>query len=350
MPITYSNHIKNFNLLRLLAASFVIIGHSPSVLWNKNLEFDPFMKLIGFEISYFGVILFFAISGFLITQSWYSNKNWNTFLLARIARILPALIGVSFFSVFILGPIFTQIPLIDYFSNLQTYKYLLNSSIYRLYYFLPAVFKENPSGMSINSVLWTIPYEFTCYLFVLILGKINFLNKWFILILFTILQIAYFFFQHITNQIVIPILAIDLQNFIPYFLYFISGMLFYLFKGLIKFNYIYFLTAFFIIILINFEFLPDFIKIYPITYIIFYIVFSKYQFDPFEKTGDFSYGLYLYAFPIQQSLVSLFPNLKLIEFIILSFLCTIPFAIFSWQLIEKPCLKLHKSLKLKFIS
>jgi peptidoglycan/LPS O-acetylase OafA/YrhL len=61
-----------------------------------------------------------------------------------------------------------------------------------------------------------------------------------------------------------------------------------------------------------------------------------------SKYGDFSYGLYIYAFPIQQTIILYLGRIPIVQMILLSILCTLPLSVISWNLIESKALKLKK--------
>ncbi|MGB0886899.1 MAG: acyltransferase family protein [Vicingaceae bacterium] len=337
---------NNFDALRLLAASLVLIFHAPTILGVTYKIWDPFKHVLGLSMGSFSVLTFFIISGFLITMSWERKKNVLDFFIARILRIYPAVIVVVLLSVFVLGAILTTENLTDYLTHNLTQKYLQNVSLFRMYYYLPEVFNTNPIS-SINGSLWTLPYEFTCYLFVGILGLLTILNKKIIaLLLFVFLLIIELFFPTEVRTLVIPIIGIDFKTFYTLFLYFISGSMFYILKQHIKFNIVIAIIAVLIIYGSIDTFIFNIISAILLPYIILTIAFFKpLPFKKIAKHGDFSYGLYLYAFPVQQLVVFIFgENISLVLMIILSFLFSLPLAILSWKLIENPALQLRKKL------
>jgi peptidoglycan/LPS O-acetylase OafA/YrhL len=136
---------NNFDAIRLVAALFVLIGHSPAILLNRELEWDPFLQMIGTSIHFTGVLIFFTISGFLITRSWEFKKNILDFFIARFLRIFPALICVIILSVFVLGALITKYAISDYLSSPITAKYLQGMTLYRMNYYLPVVLKGSLS-------------------------------------------------------------------------------------------------------------------------------------------------------------------------------------------------------------
>ncbi|WP_454835901.1 acyltransferase family protein [Pseudomonas lini] len=152
---------NNFDLLRLGAALVVLIAHSfvlsgrPSSTWSR--------MFLGYEPGMLAVCSFFAISGFLIAGS-LERRTFSEYWQARALRIIPALAVTSFVTVLLLGPVFTVLPLKEYFKNYDTYHYLTNSIPYQTQFTLPGVFQDLPFAQSVNGSLWTIPIEAFCYL------------------------------------------------------------------------------------------------------------------------------------------------------------------------------------------
>ena len=90
--VTLARQSNNFDFLRLFAAILVLIDHSPTVLSGNLLSWDPFLEVFGISMGKFGVLVFFIISGYLITMSWEKKKDAIDFILARFLRIYPAVI------------------------------------------------------------------------------------------------------------------------------------------------------------------------------------------------------------------------------------------------------------------
>ena len=342
-----SRSSNNFDALRLLAATFVLIGHSAPILLNRPLDWDPYRQLLGIGIHFIGVLIFFVLSGFLVTHSWYARKNIFSFLSARVLRIFPALIGVVLLSVFVLGASLTTYSLGDYLFSETTGKYLQDMTLYRMYYYLPGVFENNPIGSSVNGSLWTLPYEFTCYLFLALLGLLAaFKNKWGYLVFTVALTLGYILWEAPLNRIVIPILGIDFKNFLPLLPYFMAGSVYYHFRNSFSMGWAGWLLCCAAIVLIKFEYLPNLLYAFLFPFFIFQFAFSqKINLYHAGKFGDFSYGLYLYTFPVQQLIVWFLPvKINTVWMIFLSLLCTLPFAVLSWYCIERPALKLKGRL------
>jgi peptidoglycan/LPS O-acetylase OafA/YrhL len=176
--IASPRQVNNFDLIRLFAAALVVFSHS-CILTDGNYSHEPLSILTGgsYALGRIAVDIFFVISGFLITMSFESTNSLPNFLWKRCLRIFPALIVLLFLTTFIIGPIATALPLHEYFSRDDTYAYLTNVRLFRLQYSLPRVFENNPYPNAVNGSLWTLAYEFVCYLLVAILGVLGILKK-----------------------------------------------------------------------------------------------------------------------------------------------------------------------------
>jgi peptidoglycan/LPS O-acetylase OafA/YrhL len=334
---------NNFDLLRLMAASLVVVAHASVVLHNRILTPDPVRMLTGVEMGKAGVLIFFIISGYLVSGSWEERKSAAMFLRARILRIFPAVIVIVLVSVFVLGWSVTSLDTAAYFGSGSTFLYLQDMSLYRMYYYLPGVFENNPAGPSVNASLWTLPYEFTCYLVLLVAGMAGaYRNKLIIPCLFSVSAAAYHIYGDVINSWVIPVLGIDFKTYGILLLYFLSGMSFFVLRNNIPLSKAGLLLSFLGAVLMKLEWLPSLAGLFIWPYLVLYLA-STPLLQPLKaaRYGDFSYGLYLYAFPVQQLIVHLFPEPgPYWLFVLYSFAGTMPFAVLSWHLVEKPALRL----------
>lgn len=141
---------NNFHFLRFLAATLVIYGHSYPLTGRGNLDKLQEWSLGVFPTAHMGVCIFFTISGYLIAKSLHSSTTINNYLWKRLLRLLPGLIVACLITVFIVGPIATELSLKDYFSQKATYRYFRVIKLFpRFDDSLPGVFTTLPSG-SIN--------------------------------------------------------------------------------------------------------------------------------------------------------------------------------------------------------
>lgn len=331
---------NNFNLIRLLATVGVIITHSYALLGKPENDFLARLSNGLLSFSRLGVYTFFIISGFLITQSLERSSSIFSFYWKRFLRIFPALFVVIFLSVFVLGFFLTDLNFGEYFKNPITYRYLGGVTLYRLTFDLPGVFKENPLPSTVNGSLWTLPYEWTCYFFLSCLVLLVKKRKNFLLLSsFFLLMFARWFWRDNLDKM-IPILLINLNHLLNYSLFFFSGIVAYVYKDLLKFSWPLALLCIFLIFINSTKIWGIYILYCLLAYLILYLAIIKLPWQNFLVGRDYSYGLYIWAFPVQQILVKFFfPGLNIYTLAFLTFLCTMPLAILSWHLIEKPCLK-----------
>lgn len=123
-----------------------------------------------------GVFIFFAISGFLVSESWDRDPHLLRFFQRRLLRILPGLTVCVLLTVGVLGPLLTTLPLSDYFANQHTLGYMRTIGLYVTYY-LPGVFDSNRYPNAVNGSLWSLPVEFLMYVIVALIGVLHG-NRW----------------------------------------------------------------------------------------------------------------------------------------------------------------------------
>ena len=330
---------NNFNFIRLLAAAGVVITHSYSLLGFP--EYDFLYKITHGLLSFsrLGVNTFFIISGFLIAQSLEHSQSFFSFLGKRFLRILPALGVVLILSVLVLGPLVTNLNLQDYFSRYSTWRYLGGITLYKITYTLPGVFVNNPYPNAVNGSLWTLPYEWTCYM-VLTCFFILFKNKkyWSLVIFTGLILLFKILFKNWSA--VIPVVSLDVKQLVNFSLPFFIGASAYVYRNYLKLSLLGVIIS---ILILYFSFGTKYsgsILYFVLAYIILWVAILPIYGRKFFVNKDYSYGLYIYAFPVQQLLIYYLKDLNIFSLTLLTFICTLPLAILSWHLIEKPVLKL----------
>lgn len=328
---------NNLDFIRFMAALAVIFSHAFS-LSEGNSTNEWIVRLTNGQtnLGHIAVFIFFITSGFLITQSFERTKKPYNYLKARILRIFPALIVVIVCSAFILGPLVTTLPLVEYFTNINTYTYLTSILLHPINPFLPGVFETNIYKSAINGSLWTLQYEFLFYLVVLVLGVKRLLKSRVIIFCFGLFLILTFFNLPFGDTIAhIPKL----------FSYFLVGMIFYLLRDKIIFNKVLLIIS--ILTLILTAYIGGFIYglMFAGSYILFYFAYSKkIKFHGFSKYGDFSYGMYIFAFPVQQTVTQFFGGeMNVYVNFMISAPITLLLSILSWHFVEKKALQYKKA-------
>jgi peptidoglycan/LPS O-acetylase OafA/YrhL len=327
-----SGRKNNFDVLRLIAAIAVIFSHSYDTGGSKLDE--PLVRFSHAQMSIgeFSVVLFFVISGFLITQSFDRSQDVLKFIKARALRIFPAIIVLVLLTVFVLGPAMTTLSVSDYFSDPKTWRYLTTITLLPIWTdsTLPQVFHHNLLPDSVNGSLWTLEFELICYGIVAALGVAKLLRGVWVIALLII-------------SIVLTYVPIHSQFFshIPYFFnYFAVGMLCYLYRARIKLSGIAAFVSLVAIVVSCYVGAMVEVLIFAGSYLFIYLCLSpSIKLPKTSKYGDFSYGLYIFAFPIQQMISSwLFPNVSPMKLFAIALPVTLAISIASWHLIEKRAL------------
>ncbi|MFD1754691.1 acyltransferase family protein [Rufibacter sediminis] len=345
---------NNFDLLRFLLAVAVIYSHCYVIYYGAVRDTEPFMLFSQNQTDLGGIAVngFFIISGFLIVSSYRHSKSTLEFLKKRILRIYPGFIVAFLISMLVLGPLGTfdqahpQGNVAQYFEFLRKKLLLLNLFTLQA----PSAvlcFQPSPLPNQLNESLWTIQYEFICYLTVPFIAFFKvFRRKWVAVLVFTaaylllVLQASSQLFlwegyqgKLISNPVYFP----------RFFTYFFAGCCVYLFRRRLQRNHLLALLALSSLITSMVWFGGfDLVAPFSLTYLLFYIAYLPHiQLQNFTRYGDFSYGTYLYAWPIQQ-LVMLFAGGQLTpgSLFLVSFAFTVVAAYASWHGIEKHFLKL----------
>ncbi|WP_291275026.1 acyltransferase [Flavobacterium sp.] len=344
-----ANQENNFNFIRVVAAIMVIITHT-YVLVGLDVKHDFLYKISNGEImiSTAGLRMFFIISGFLITQSMERSKDYMTFFVKRVLRIFPGLIVCVLSIIFIFGACFTNVPLHDYFSRSTTWEYLWNMTVYRVVGTIPTVFENNIAHI-IDGSLWTLAYEFSYYIMVMALCAVGiFKRKWLGIVLFVLFFSIrlYTLYAEVPPKIFYFLIHTHLQldHFSDFGLFFIAGMLLYLYKDRITYKHSVAIVLLLLYVVSIYANVAWVMKYITIAYVTMYLAFVP-KVNVIRKWGqktDYSYGIYIYGMPVQQTVIAcvgihLAPDL----ISIISVILVIPIAWLSWNLIEKRALSLN---------
>jgi len=348
-----SNRDNNFNLLRFIAAFIVLLTHSFSLVSGDILD-EPLRRAMDMSLGDIAVDVFFVTSGFLITSSYLNRGNLIAFAWARILRIYPGLIVAMMFCVFVVGIWFTNLSISEYLLDTQTYKYFFKNIIlfFGVEYYLPGVFQGIPYEGAVNGSLWTLPHEVKMYvilafiltIIIVLRKKIPFITFKNVLLFVGILSFVALIVDHFYP---IRETSTFLPKFIRLFSAFFVGAMFYVWKDYIKLTYKWFLILISLVLISSVDKDSYFIVYYlTLAYIIFFLAYVPGgMIRKFNSFGDYSYGLYIYAYPVQQSLVSIYPNITIINMVFFSFIITLILSILSWHLVEKKFLKMKNNYK-----
>jgi peptidoglycan/LPS O-acetylase OafA/YrhL len=347
--VTISDRIgreNNFNLLRMIAATGVLVSHAFPLSLGKD-ALEPFeVALKGENLGRACVFVFFAVSGFFISSSYANHRNILNFIKARALRILPGLYVMLVGSVALAALIKVDVDNSTFWSAVPGY--LLSQATMGFVAFLgvvpsvgslPGIFSQNPLPNAMNGSLWSLPLEVTCYAGVLCCGLLGVLRP---SKLFAALVIV------CTAGYIARLVALDQGFKLPYYpqilVYvgfpFIIGMAFFVWSDRVLLSkwIALGLAAVAVLAWPTPVFLLAFVA--ALSYITFFVGFANLPIlSRYNRLGDYSYGAYIYAFPIQQAVAMAGVDDPLINILVAAPL-VLACAILSWHIVEKPFLKL----------
>jgi peptidoglycan/LPS O-acetylase OafA/YrhL len=244
------------------------------------------------------------------------------------------------FTVLLVGPLATGLPLLEYLSHRLTFGYLSNIALVTQFH-LPGVFEHNPFPDTVNGSLWTLPYEVIMYASLLLLGLLRLFGRAAVLAVPLLLGLVHFYLA--------PKFGIQsdmLHKTSRLGMFFYAGAALYLYRDMLRWDWriaagLLLLSllsarsgAWFLVHVVTLPYLTIYLAHLPIP-----------RLSRFGKHGDFSYGIYIFSFPVQQLLMHwLAPDLALLPFMLASLALSLLLALLSWHFIEAPALRLKRFL------
>ena len=346
-PVSVSRraaHTNNFDALRLMAALMVIHGHG----WVLSGSEGPGLWAVPF--ARVGLDVFFSISGFLVTTSWERDRRLGSFLGKRALRIFPGLAACVLVSAFVLGPAVTTLPVAAYLGDAATWRYLANVALYAELH-LPGVFAGLRESGAVNGSLWSLLPEFACYLTVPLFAALPIRWRPLGLAVGALLSgCAGLWMFTVPGAPDLSIYHLELRYALveaPFFLVGaalalverrVGGRLWRADLCLLAFSGNYVISAWFGTWNLPFEW-------FTLPYLVLACGRMSLPFvRRFARFGDLSFGMYLYAFPIQQLVILLWPGVDYP--VLLCVALTVPAAWLSWHLVERPAIRLRRALDL----
>jgi peptidoglycan/LPS O-acetylase OafA/YrhL len=332
---------NNFNLIRFVAAFAVLVSHS-FPLTTGLIDSEPMRVAYGLTWGDIAVDIFFITSGFLVTASLIARKSILAFLWARALRIVPALWVMLAFTIFGIGLGLSALGPQRYLGAHQTWKYAVeNATLIRsIAYTLPGVFSSNPLH-AVNGSLWSLRPEVDMY------GALACL--WIISALAKAKRVAALNCSIVALAAVSGIIYLGQGTFenpddeFPGLIFmFFTGASFYVLKEHIELRWSVCLALLAIDLLCLMNRAALFIALsLSLAYLVFCAAYGvRGRIRAFNRFGDYSYGIYIYAFLVQQTIIALIPGLSALELIGIASVFTLILAMLSWHLIEKRALAL----------
>jgi len=325
-------HPTGFDYLRIALALGVIVWHSFGLSYGRQYAHE-------LALSFAGVLeapivpMFFALSGFLVAGSLERN-TLPVFLGLRALRIIPALAAEVCLSALILGPLLTMDATRLYFADPKFGAYFLNI-VADIHYLLPGVFHGNPYPDIVNGQLWTVPLESKCYIALAGLAILGIAKRRYFFLAAAITLSLGLWYLHRGQA----------SDSAPLVVGFMAGVAIFRFKNVIPWNR-WLALASLVLMIIAFR-LPGGVYFagFPTAYLTVWVGLLNPRKIWLIKGADYSYGLYLYGFVIQQAIASLLSwSHQWYWNLLLAVPGTALFAALSWTFVEKPALRVREML------
>jgi len=333
---------NNFDFVRLVAALSVLFSHSFLIAEGSEAH-EPFARLTGNQcvLGLVGVFAFFAISGYLVTESWCRRPAPAAFAMRRALRIMPGLIVNGLICGFGIGALVTTLPLRSYLASADLFGFLTKLAIlYPGPLQLPGVlFADNSVGLLVNGSLWTLRYEAKMYAMVLLLGLARLLRPSTGIVLVGVGLAAVYFEKWLAP-------FGDYGEWAWLVGFFAAGMVLSLLRGRVPFTWPLALLA--LAALVAFAWLGRFIMLFPLAgpYLVLYVA-TRYTpwLDYSRHVGDLSYGIYIYGWPVEQFVMyESGGTASWWQILLWSVAITVALAWLSWHGVEKWALRWGRRL------
>lgn len=342
---------NSFGFLRLLLALFVLFSHSFHL---GGFGDDPLQRFShrATTVGTLGVMGFFAISGFLITRSMDTSRSVVVFIWNRLLRIYPGFLMCLVVIVVFFVPIYCLLESRAVGEFFRTHQKDLvsfvtrNSGLEIWQWGVSPLLGKVPHKDAIDGSLWSLIHEWRCYMVVAVLGLFVCMRGWRwtfvgVALLFALIELA-----RAENWAIVwhvPEWFRDKQTLQLAPCFFAAGLA-YLFRDRIPNSALLSLAAAaaFLVSLRTGWAAP--IRPLCVTYFVLWLAFNlPERLSWFDEVGDVSYGVYIYAFPVQQMWVlAHFNRWGVVPYALISAAATGVLAVASYRFIEKPALKLKR--------
>lgn len=330
-----------FDHVRLAAATIVLFHHCRG-LQHPDITDDllHYYSRGYMDFGRFAVIIFFSISGFLVTPGLL-KRGIIEYAIHRIVRIFPALIVTVLATMFLLGPLLTTEPFLAYFFDPTLYFYAKNLLTLTTRY-LPGVAGWDGSPIIINGSLWTLYFEVLCYISLAVLSGLFLVQKR--TVFFLSLLVVYALYIWISGHPEGSFVPERLATFLSLYIFFGSGVALYLFGDAIPFSF-GFACAAVALLFIALPYGGALVMPICLPYVIIYCALAPFA-KRFPLRHDLSYGVYLIHSPVMVA-IGLYASAVRSEWVAaaaLVFATTLVLSYLSWIYVENPALQRKKTI------
>lgn len=332
---------NNFNLIRAIAATAVLVSHAYPITQGPDV-LQPMEKLTGLTLGTLSVYAFFAISGYLIAASFERSRTRLHFIAARVLRLVPGLLVSLLVVAYLIGPLVTTLPLAAYFSDPAAYSFLFrNLVLYTPQYTLPGVFETAPYT-TIEGSIWTLFYEVAAYVILFFAGLTGALAKPRVMAVLLALLVALWVAVRLVDIELPTHLSLLIRMALP----FATGSAFYIWRAQLPLSIVGVAALIGLSALTRNTVIYEAVLVLALSYIVFWAAYipNTRWLRAYNRVGDYSYGIYIYAFPIQGLAVWMFGSMSPLQNMAIALPMTLLPSILSWHLIEKPALAVRYRL------
>lgn len=330
---------NNLNLMRAVAATAVLVSHAYPITQGSGTA-EPLTAMLGYSLGTLSVMVFFVISGFLIARSFIRTSTRTGFVVARFLRLWPGLIVCTVLVALALGPLCTDLTLSSYLSDPATWTFILRDiGLFSIQFQLPGVYEELPYTDVVGSI-WTLPYEVLCYVGLFALGVAGLISRPTLLAAVILLGLSVALLSYAIPTDLHPAASKLLRLSLPFF----TGVCAYVWRDRIP------LTLWAVVPLCALAWLlrsgPPYLYApvfaVALAYAVFWVAYVPGgPLRRYNRLGDYSYGIYIYAFPLQGFVVWAFGPMSPMTNAVLALPLTLVFAVLSWHLVEQPAMQMR---------
>ena len=335
---------NNVQLLRLLAASAVVVFHCYALTdrWTD----EPLWRMAPeLNLGALGVKIFFAISGFLVTQSWLQRRHIGAFAAARVVRIYPALVAATLLTI-LLGAVSSALPFRAFVAHPDTLDFAWQTaSGWGAPVALPGAYAHNPFPNAVNGSLWTLPIEIRLYVALGVAGIVGLLAHrigWMAALAAGIVAGAI-----VPDAITIPLHAgPGNRPVLELALMFGLGSLAYAWRDAIPLSLGALIAAIALVAWNPWGLARGTLFEPLLAYIVLVLGYHPLlRWTRFNRIGDYSYGVYVYSFPVQQTLVEHLHGISPALLLVTALPITLALGALSWHALERPALRLKSRFR-----
>jgi peptidoglycan/LPS O-acetylase OafA/YrhL len=350
LMIATNGRTSGFDYLRIILAALVILAHSRVTTFGFAAV-APHAGAVEPHTPLFQPVLwsivpsFFILSGFLVAGSLMRAKTIFEFAMLRVLRLVPALFVQTMIAALILGPLVTDLPLRTYFSAATFWSYPLNI-IGDVHHVLPGVFTHNPTPNIVNVQLWTILPEWLCYVMLAIAYLVVVLisRLWDFRLRTGIGLLTMAMLLGLLLSMMQPqgapknwLAGANSVSTVTLMLSFLIGATLFFYRDRVPLRFDLFLLSLAGAYIGMHGGKWQYLGVLPLAYATIYVGLATIPKTLITATGDYSYGVYLYGYPVQQTFAYLFPHNQVWELnFIVSLTVSFILAAFSWHFVEFP--------------